>query len=155
VARRGCPTLAADASMPYTSRFTDTGSDTRFTGVLTRGVLTEALEAAAGHAYPRGRRFALIDLTGVTDFALSAAEIRAVAERAGAFGPATGTPADAPLRIAVVAAQDVGYGLARMWETLAEPRPVHTAVFRSRAKALGWLAAQGIQGPELPPDPAG
>jgi hypothetical protein len=64
-----------------------------------------------------------------------------------------GTPADAPLRIAVVAAQDVGYGLARMWETLAEPRPVQTAVFRSRAMALAWLAAAGISEAELPPVP--
>ena len=135
--------------MPYTSRFTD---------VLTRAVLTGALEAAASHAYPRGRRFALIDLSGVTDFALSAAEIRAVAERAGAFGPAAEAPAaeapaGVPLEIAVVATQDVGYGLARMWETLAERRPVRTAVFRSRGMALAWLAAQGIPQAELPPVP--
>jgi hypothetical protein len=143
--------------VPYQIHFTESGSDTRFVGVLTWAGLTDALESAATHAYPRLRRFALVDLTGVTDFALTAAEVRATAERAGAFGPATraGVAGEGPpLQIAVVATQDVGYGLARMWETLAERRPVRTAVLRTRAMALAWLAAEGIPDAELPPDPA-
>ena len=138
--------------MSYTLCFTPSGSELRFTGRVTLDQLTRARAAAVAHAYEGGRRFALVELAHVIDFDLTSAEVRGIAARAGEPARTNGAPADR-LEIAVVAPAGVVYGLAWMWETLAEPRPVHTAVFRSRAMALTWLAAQGIPAAELPPEP--
>jgi hypothetical protein len=133
--------------MSYTVHFTASGSDLRFTGALTAEEIEGALAAAAAHAYPGARRFSLVDLTGADLTRLRTSDIRAIAQRPGGPGPTAG-----PLAVAVVAPRDVDYGLARMWQTLAERRPIDAAVFRTRALALAWLATRGIPAAELPPE---
>jgi hypothetical protein len=133
--------------MSYTVHFTASGSDLRFTGALTAEEIERALAAAAAHAYSEARRFSLVDFTGADLTGLPTSDIRAIAQRPGGLGPTAG-----PLAIAVVAPRDLEYGLARMWETLAEERPIDAAVFRTRALALAWLATRGIPDAERPPE---
>lgn len=45
-------------------------------------------------------------------------------------------------RCAVVAEQDLVFGLARMWEMLSEGSNFERAVFRDIASAMGWLGVK-------------
>jgi hypothetical protein len=41
--------------------------------------------------------------------------------------------------VAIVAPNDILYGLSRMWETLADRSALTTRVMRTRAEAVAWL----------------
>ncbi|MBC8075243.1 MAG: hypothetical protein H7Y32_04135 [Chloroflexales bacterium] len=74
------------------------------------------------------------DLTAVTAFALTGNAVRALAQRS-VFAPTA--------RCAFVEANDVGYGLGRMFATLRECAGApHVAVFRDTAAAWRWLEAR-------------
>lgn len=72
----------------------------------------------------------LVDLRGVERFEVSADAIHGLARRTRA---ADGT------RRALVVARDVGYGLARMYQTLRANESEFNRVFRSLEEARAWL----------------
>jgi hypothetical protein len=132
--------------MPYTVRFTPSGAEVRYAGVLTYADVAGAMETMAGHPYARGRRYVLADETAVTAFALTEPEVRALAARRALY--------DAPgLVIAVVAPRPEAHERARTWETFAAEGgaapPMHLA--STRASAVAWLTASGVPAEELAP----
>jgi hypothetical protein len=80
----------------------------------------------------------LIDVTAVDKFALPAAErVRDLAATAAATDPPC-----TDSKIAIVASEDLAFGLGRMYQTLRELDRRSTkkvAVFRTREEALDWL----------------
>lgn len=84
----------------------------------------------------KGLRYHIADLTAVDEIHISNAEIQAIVEvdkRLAAISQ-PGMP------VAIVAPQDLGFGLARMWEVFASRETGwHTSVLRSRADADLWI----------------
>ena len=132
--------------MPFSVRFTSSGAEVRYAGVLTYPDVRAAMEAMAGHPYPLGRRYVLADESAVTSFALAPSEVRALAARRALY--------DAPgLVIALVAPQPDAHERVRTWEAFAAegggaPR-MHLA--STRASAVAWLTAAGVPAEELAP----
>lgn len=73
----------------------------------------------------------LVDLRGVTNFAVSAGTISAAASSPPQFSPHS--------RQAAVVASDIGYGLCRMYGMLVEPNRPNIGVFRSLEEAIQWI----------------
>ena len=80
----------------------------------------------------------LVDCRGVTAFDVSVQAIRNVGEMAVV---AAGTP-PAPARVAIVAGDDVMYGLSRLYQTSQEPTSEVVEVFRNLAEARRWLGLE-------------
>lgn len=78
--------------------------------------------------------YALIDLTDITGFEVSSDDIRGVAKLNLSMAEIIG-----PARVAVVAAHDIAFGMARMWEAYAHTTAWQTQVFRDRSEAENWL----------------
>lgn len=77
-------------------------------------------------------RLSLWDLTGIT-VRISTDEIRRIATFVtGNAGPQAG-------RAAIVVAQDLGFGLGRMYASMVLGSPVESRVFRDHNEALEWL----------------
>ena len=73
---------------------------------------------------------------GVDDFRLSTAEIREIAEQ----DKKTSGRNDR-LRVAIVSASPLVFGLARMWEAFYDDGPWHTNIFKNVEDAEAWLFA--------------
>ena len=69
-------------------------------------------------------------MSSVTDVDIQAADIRREAERQGE---------NRISRMAIVAGTTVGYGLSRMFQTLADETDYEIEVFRKVDDALKWL----------------
>ena len=125
--------------MALTMEFIDDGRGVLHVG---SGVVSGAeLIAAAGRDLAAAREglplaYGLVDLTDTTRFDALAGDIREVARinlaLAGIIGRAC---------VAVVAPQDVAFGMSRMWEAYMHAAAWETCVFRQRAEADAWLAA--------------
>jgi hypothetical protein len=50
-------------------------------------------------------------------------------------------------RLAIVASEDVVYGMARMYQSVSDDGPQNVMVFREIAEAMEWLGMQGPTGP--------
>jgi hypothetical protein len=74
----------------------------------------------------------LVDLRGVERLEVSTAAVRSLAEMFST-GPEGGT------RLALVAAKDDVFGMARMYEILRSDASEQIRVFRHRAEAEAWL----------------
>lgn len=74
----------------------------------------------------------LLDLTRAEAARISNAEIRRLAE-------VDKKRPDRVARMAILADRDVGFGLARMYQTLTSGMQTVVEVFRSREEALAWL----------------
>jgi len=84
----------------------------------------------------------LADFRDVADAELGEKELREiVANEQAHLGFLEGA------RIALVAPADFAFGLARMWEILAERMPFEAGVFRSLDEAVAWL---GLAPEDLP-----
>ncbi len=132
--------------MPYTIRFTNSGAEVRYTGAVTAAEVAVSLEEVRRHDYPGGRHFMIVDLEAADLAALSGADVQALARQSPA-------PAGGPLPTAVIAPEDVAFGLGRMWVVSIDERPVVARVLRTRAMALAWLSTRGVSDAELPPEP--
>jgi hypothetical protein len=77
----------------------------------------------------------LVDLSDATGSSVSPAGLRTMLGRDPIFAPSA--------RRAVVAPEDLGFGLARMFEMHRDGKAGELRVFRARAEALGWLAKPG------------
>ena len=120
----------------------------RFVYARATGVLTLADNLGAFQALSADPRFEagfsqLCDFRDVTEAHLGESEVREiVAAEEGSLDFLTGA------RIALVAPEDFSFGLARMWEILADRMPFETHVFRSLGEAIAWL---GLTERDLPP----
>jgi hypothetical protein len=77
----------------------------------------------------------LVDLSGATASSVTPAGLRAMLGRDPIFAPSS--------RRAVVAPEDLGFGLARMFEMHRDGEAGELRVFRARHEAVGWLARPG------------
>jgi hypothetical protein len=76
----------------------------------------------------------LMDFTAVTEFKIGVDEVQALAQR-GLFSAAS--------RRAIVVPNDLGYGLARMFEMFRENAgEFGIRVFRDRAEAVEWVLSK-------------
>jgi len=120
----------------------------RFVYARATGVLTLVDNISAFLALSVDPRFEagfsqLCDFRDVTEARLGESEIREfVAVEQGRLDLLSGA------RIALVAPEAFAFGLARMWEILADRMPFETHVFRSLDEALAWL---GLTQSDLPP----
>jgi hypothetical protein len=80
-------------------------------------------------------RYAIIDLTSVESMDINFNEVASVVQQNNRIA------ANAPkgVLVAVASPNDLGYGLARMWEALVERVGWETATFRSRPEAELWI----------------
>jgi hypothetical protein len=74
----------------------------------------------------------LMDLGGCTGTEITTSEVRRIAS-VDLQRP------DRISRMAIVATQDVAYGLARMYQTLSSDMKTEVQIFRDRASARAWL----------------
>ena len=82
-------------------------------------------------------RYSLADYTAATDIDVSNDAIHTIVEycrRASKINPK-------PI-VAIVANQDLAFGLARMWEILVDAVDWETMVFRKREDAEAWIEKQ-------------
>ena len=106
------------------------------TGIIAEAELAEAYEPHLNQDREKFRRyrFSLTDLRGVTELKLST---HAVQDHARRCARAAERNPDAV--VAVVAEQDLEFGLARMWQMLAEGTGWQIRVFRSDERARNWI----------------
>jgi hypothetical protein len=97
-------------------------------------ILTLKAGVDADPTAPRDLAYWLVDLTGVTELQLSGQDFRDIVTIDRRL--ARRMPAAA---VAVVAPKDVAFGLARMWEILADDIGWPTGVFRDVREAEAWI----------------
>jgi hypothetical protein len=89
-------------------------------------------------------RFAIVDLGLASSLELSPDEVRKIADRDRELAVITrpGLP------VAVLAPNDVAYGLARMWEVFVENTGWETIIFKTREEGEDWVRqkANGLYG---------
>jgi hypothetical protein len=79
-------------------------------------------------------RYLLVDHSAIPEEKVDVESLRVLAERVG-----ENLEIIPEGLIAIVAPNDILYGLSRMWETLAEQSGLTTRVTRTRAEAVAWL----------------
>lgn len=134
--------------MPGTIEFVEGGRGLVFSGsgVLTGQEILEAKEALAADEVPlRTVKFALVLLEDVTAVDVTVGDLRAAAivdRRLARMMPNAA--------VAIVAPRDHDFGIARMWEAIADVPEWTTYVFRSREEADAWLRALAVQSEPAP-----
>ena len=80
-------------------------------------------------------RFAIVDLGLASSLQLSTDEVRRIADRDRELAAFTrpGLP------VAVLAPNDLAYGLARMWDVFVENTGWETVIFRAREEGEAWV----------------
>ncbi|MBI3568717.1 MAG: hypothetical protein HY084_11020 [Gemmatimonadetes bacterium] len=73
---------------------------------------------------------ALVDFTGAVEFLVTGDDLRLLVQRA---------PYSPEVPIALVAHDDLRFGLARMLHTFGESRSARVKLFREHAAALAWI----------------
>ena len=116
-----------------------TGADTRLIGRIDAKALADARTKAAAHPYPGGLRFLILDYSDATSGDLPTPSIRDAA-----YADLALAQRYPDLRLAVVAPQDLFYGLARMWEGFLGAASARCRVVRNRNEVVAWLQEQGI-----------
>jgi hypothetical protein len=114
------------------------------TGLLTgREIIAEMARISAVLEQPELVTHGLIDLTAVTELRVSSAEIMAM------------TGIDTKLsevikraRVAIVAPDDLVFGVSMMYAGHMGPSPWTIEVFRRKDLALAWLGSRPSEGPE-------
>ena len=123
--------------MPAFTEFTEDGRGVVFHGVgeLAGPEIIEVKgQLAADEERVRRLEFALVLLVEVRVFSITLEEVRAVAaidHRLAHLVP--------HLTVAIVAPRDHDFGVARMWESIADVSGWTTGVFRERGEAEAWI----------------
>lgn len=118
------------------------GSFTRVTaeGLLSREALEETISALMGNGRAAPHVDLLWDLRAARLNEINGTDVRRLAALVSAKGRHC-----RGCKAAILVADDVGFGIGRMWELLTEDDlPIHSRVFRSAAEAEAWLEAQEI-----------
>jgi len=134
--------------MPFSTEFVDNHQGLLFvgSGVVTADEILDAKGALLDQETRLRRiRHAMVLLADVTDLRVTTDEIRQLARIDERLAKVTSN-----VVVAVVAANDLTFGLARMWEVLADSTGWKTAVFRTRSEAETWLRAI-LASPVTPP----
>ena len=124
--------------MGFVTEFIEDGRGIQFTGsgVLTGRELIDSKKALLETPERlRPLEYAIILLDDVTSLPATTHEIRDLADhdvRISRINPS--------IIVAVVAPSDHLFGMARMWETVAEETGWSMAIFRSRHEADAWIA---------------
>jgi len=110
----------------------------RVFGQVTFGELLMTLQPFFVHRSERAPANALWDFTQASS-ALSSDEVERLADLVGQHLGRGGHP-----RAAIVAADDLGFGLARVYSARIAPRTDHEVrIFRGREEAIQWLDTAG------------
>jgi hypothetical protein len=123
--------------MSASTEFVENGRGVIFHGVgeLTgQEVIAVKQKLAADEEGVRLLEFALVLLVGVRTFDITADEVRMVAaidHRLARLVP--------HLKVGVVAPRDHDFGMARMWEVIANVPGWTKSVFRDRVEAEAWI----------------
>jgi len=113
----------------------DKGIALRCSGAITGEELISANRSLVGEQC-RGLRYAVVDLSTVNEIRVSAADVRATVEDDKLLARI----AAPEMLVAIAAPQDLGFGLARMWEALASrDTEWRISVFRSITDANSWI----------------
>lgn len=124
--------------MSYSTEYLENGRGVLHVG---RGIVTgaEVLEAAVAFRTSdfrdKGVRYGIVDLSEATDLHIGTDELRRIAtenKKTSVFIPHGA--------VAIVANNDLAFGLARMWQVFVEDTGWSVEVFRSRKEALDWVA---------------
>jgi hypothetical protein len=102
------------------------------TGLITREEILSVINQVYGDPQYRAPWRSLWEMRGAKP-AINADELRSVVDHVRTHRPSTTG------KIAIVAAEDLSFGLARMFEFLAGDQPVETRVFRDSEHARRWL----------------
>lgn len=129
--------------MPGTVEFIEGGRGVVFrgSGVLTGQEIFEVRKALEADEAPLRRvKFVLVLLEDVTTVDINVEDLRAgavVDRRLGQIMPHAA--------VAIVAPREHVFGVARMWEAIADVPEWTTYVFRSRDEAEAWLQDLDVQ----------
>ena len=120
--------------MPATARVDpDTGiAHCLATGELTRDEILAAVDQVYRDPNYRAPWRTIWDIAGATPV-LNLEELRAVVAYVKAHRP------EGKGKTAIVATEDLAFGLSRMYEVLAGEQPVETRAFRDSEEALQWI----------------
>ena len=122
----------------FQTTFIESGAGVCFvaTGAVTADEIRRAKTAlAACDNGARQIRFAIVDFQEATELTMSIDDLRRLIDvdmRLAALTPAA--------VVAIVAPKEHMFGMARMWESLAEATGWKTGVFRSSTDACRWVA---------------
>jgi hypothetical protein len=85
-------------------------------------------------------RYVIMDHSAIPEEKVDSVSLKALASRVSEILEPT-----PEVLMAIVAPNDVLFGLSRMWETLAEQAGFITRVMRTRAEAMAWLEEELTQ----------
>lgn len=108
---------------------------TTATGMLTNQELLEHKQRLSRDADVRVGTVELSDVRGVASLEITAEGVRQFVAH-----DAADTERFADYRLAIVASEDVVYGMARMYQMMTDPN-AKVRVFRSMTEARAWLGA--------------
>lgn len=136
--------------MPYTSLYLDDGRGLhkKGSGIVTGlEVISNCVEETIDEERARKVRYALIDLTEVTEMKVTPPDIRVIVDvnrKMASFTP--GVP------IALVAPGQLSYAMARLWHTLTDDFGWTSNVFHSRPEAVAWLRKELLSKDDSDPE---
>jgi hypothetical protein len=120
--------------MTYTIEASQNLVRTTGTGVLTDDDVMKHRQALAGDAAFSTKMREISDIRSVTDFQVTPSGVRIMVAADVKMVSAGGMH-----KLAVVAEENVAYGMSRMYQTLGEPNIRSVGVFRNLKDAEEWL----------------
>jgi hypothetical protein len=126
--------------MAYTIDYRQGGAELCFTDFVSGQQLFEAKAQFFGHAFDGGARYVLCDFSEASKFDIPTPDVDRMVEQDK--GELSRHP---HLLEVVIAPQSLVFGLARMWQSKVNTVRPHTAVCRTRAEAVEWLKAAGVE----------
>jgi len=130
--------------MPIEIKDLDNGLGNIITGqgIVTEEELVDALKQLLTQDKDKFRkyRYSLTDYTAVKKIEISTEKVRQIAEFC-----VRSSIANSKAIVAVVANQDLIYGMARMWEIMSDKAKWETMVFKNREEAEAWIKERAKQ----------
>ena len=126
--------------MPYTMSFSNDGKGVLRSGIgVLKGqeIIDGGLALLADEDRLRGLTYGRVDFTEVTHLEITPEDIHRIVDtnkRMAKLNPHA--------VVVVIAPSDAVFGVARMWETLADSTGWKTTVVRTAAEADAWLEAK-------------
>ena len=122
--------------MPVRIHYREDGIGLELTasGVLTGHEVFEMNKELYSGELLKRQRYQLVDCLDVGEFLVTPGQARKLAEQdlaAAKMNP--------DMVIAVIADNDLGFGMSRMWESFVDRGTLRTRVFRDRESAEEWL----------------
>jgi hypothetical protein len=127
-------------TVTYVIDYQTTGAELCFSDFVSGDQLFEAKAKFFAHAFDVGARYVLCDFSEASKFDIPTSDVDRMVDQDR--GELSRHP---HLLEVVVAPQPLVYGLARMWQTKVNTIRPHTAVVRTRAEAVEWLKAAGVE----------